>query len=150
MPRCSLTSIGRGRISTCWTIRGSSSLTSTWPPQSGQAVQEYSHVLSISSREKGARWWRGCPGWAPRLRLPLPLRAGFGGLTISPEGGLDELEEFFLAAVSSASSFARRAVSSAIFSISSAHRGQPPGWRPSIINPGYRLTRYQPRAILEP
>ena len=62
--------------------------------------------------------------------------------------GLEDVDEFFLAAASSASSFSRCAVSSAIFSISSAQRGLPPVLRLSMMNPSYRLTRNQPRAIL--
>ena len=45
------------------------------------------------------------------LRLPFPLGAGFGGLTISLEGGLDEVDEFFFARARSASSFSTRAAS---------------------------------------
>ena len=82
------------------------------------------------------------------LALPFPLGAGFGGLTISLEGGLDEVDEFFFARASSASSFSRRTVSSAIFFSSSAHRGQPPGWGSSMMRTSYRLTPNQPRAVL--
>ena len=49
------------------------------------------------------------------LRLPFPLGAGFGGLTISLEGGLDEVDEFFFARARSASSFSTRGGSSAVF-----------------------------------
>ncbi len=39
--------------------------------------------------------WPGCP---PRLRFLPSLRGGLGGLTISLEGGLEEVDEFLRAA----------------------------------------------------
>ena len=58
---------------------------------------------------------RVCPGWPPRRRfrrLPPP-EPGRGGLTMSLEGGLEEVEEFFFSRATSASSSAIRASSGA-------------------------------------
>ncbi len=42
-----------------------------------------------------------CPGWPPGWRRSWPGGGcGLGGLTMSEEGGLDELEEFLRAAAS--------------------------------------------------
>ncbi len=92
--------------------------------------------------------WRDAQAQGKRIRWSLEgwLGAGFGGLTISLEGGLDDVDEFFLARASSASSFSRLAVSSAIFFLCSAHCGQPPGLESSMMRTSYRPTRNQPRA----
>ena len=55
-------------------------------------------LVDMASRGNGARRccsWPGCP---PRLRFWPSFRGGLGGLTISLEGGLEEVEEFLRAA----------------------------------------------------
>ena len=69
--------------------------------------------------------WRACPGWPPARRFPRlpPLFGGRGGLTMSLDGGLEEVVEFFLSLaisafnrVFSASNSAIRAFNGAIVS----------------------------------
>ncbi len=45
----------------------------------------------------------GCPGWLPRFRFFPPLPRGFFGLTMSLDGGLEEVAEFLRAAANSCS-----------------------------------------------
>src|SRR4029079_163551 len=57
-----------------------------------------------------ARSCLGCPGCPPRWRLSCPCGGGvLGGLTISEDGGLEEVEEFLRAAASWAWTWARAA-----------------------------------------
>ena len=77
---------------------------------------------STCSGPKGGRSWRGWPGWAPIFALPLPL--GRGGLTISLEGGLEELPEFFFALASFASKSATLAWRSAFSCRKASQAGQ--------------------------
>src|SRR5262249_43121046 len=65
---------------------------------------------------------RSCPGWPPRLRFFFDLERG--GLTISLEGGLEEVVEFFLAAASSARSWATSARSCSTNCVSATHPWQ--------------------------
>src|SRR5512135_2539307 len=50
---------------------------------------------------KGSRWWAGGPGWPPGRRRSWPGGGcGLGGLMMSEEGGLEEVEESLRAAAS--------------------------------------------------
>jgi hypothetical protein len=57
--------------------------------------------LSTASGANGFRWCRAWPGWPPRRRFRfLPRRAwavGRGGLTMSLEGGFEDVDESFRA-----------------------------------------------------
>src|SRR5512135_648569 len=150
MLRCSLISIGRGRISTCCMIRGGSAPGSTQPPQSGQNPSRYSHAVSISWAEKSGRSWRVCPRCAPGFRWPSAWGAAFGGLTISLEGGLDELDESFFDRASSASRASTRSVNVRTNSSSSRHRGHWPDLGSFMVAPSYRSLLRKPRAISIP
>ena len=46
-----------------------------------------------SLRRKRGRTCRGWPGWPPRLRLRRLPPDGFGGLTMSLDGGLEDVEK---------------------------------------------------------
>ena len=78
----------------------------------------------MSSRSSGRKGSRSClrwPGWPPIRHLPFSLRlAGLGGLTMSLEGDLDELEEFLRSFATSASSFSMRTSNRRISAISSS------------------------------
>src|SRR4051812_19929392 len=53
------------------------------------------------SAGKATRWCETCPGWPPGLRRRCPGGGGgLEGLTMSEEGGLEELEESLRAAAS--------------------------------------------------
>src|SRR3954451_23197844 len=83
-----------GSTSTCWTTRASPPLRRKGPPQHGQASRVWTKKRSTRSAGKGTRSCLGCPGWPPGLRLSSPGGGGGGGgLTMSEEGGLDEVEE---------------------------------------------------------
>src|SRR5205085_5629637 len=63
--------------------------------------------LTCSGGNK-ARSCLGCPGCPPMRRWSWPSGGGgLGGLTISEEGGLEEVEESFRAAASCACSWAK-------------------------------------------
>ncbi len=51
------------------------------------------------SRGNLSRSWRSCPGCPPRFRFFPPLAGGFFGLTMSLDGGFDEVDEFLRASV---------------------------------------------------
>ncbi len=76
---------------------------------------------------EGVRSCRLCPGWPPCFRCFPVFGAVFlsylVGLTMSEEGGLGELEEFFNALASFSSSFWRRFSRSAILALDSLHPG---------------------------
>src|SRR5712692_9227285 len=98
-------------------------------------------VSSICSGAKGGRSWRGCPGWAPMVRCRLPL--GRGGLTISLEGGFEELPEFFRALARSASKSATLALSAAFSTCKAWQR--PQRVVPDIAMMGDRLNQTEKR-----
>src|ERR1700730_13570428 len=68
----------------------------------------------MASGGNGSRSCLGCPGWPPILRRSWPSGgAGFGGLTMSEEGGLEDVAEFLRAAASCSWSLAMVASSTA-------------------------------------
>ncbi len=83
----------------------------------------YSHTLSSISGGKSGRScfeWPGCP---PCFRLPrrlLPLALFLSGLTISLDGGFDDVDEFLRALASSSCSLAFRTCNSAFRACNSA------------------------------
>ena len=69
-------------------------------------VFESLKTRSDGSRSRSCRW---CPGWPPRLRFfRVPGAFLTGGLTISLEGGLEDVVESFLAFASDSSNSAIR------------------------------------------
>ena len=62
----------------------------------------YASVTSTASGGNGGRSCLGCPGWPPIFRLLCdPIGGDLGGLTMSLEGGFDDVVEFFRAVASS-------------------------------------------------
>src|SRR5262245_10434617 len=84
-------------ISTCCTTRARCPLRRRRPPQHGQTWSRCSSKWLTCSGGNGMRSCLAWPGWPPTRRGLEELSAG-GGLTMSEEGGLDEVEELFLAA----------------------------------------------------
>src|SRR4051812_31065928 len=80
----------------------------SWP-QPGQASRRWSKApASRASGGKATRSCLGCPGCPPILRLSWPTGGGgLGGLTMSEEGGLEEVEESLRAAASCACSWSK-------------------------------------------
>src|SRR4051794_29012030 len=134
--------IGRSTSSTCATTYGAAVLAVRSPPQSGQQGKWYSCTQSICSGSNGGRTLAPWPGWAPRFRGVAVL--GFGGLTMSLDGGLDEFDEFLRAAANSASRRATRALNSRIRSSSSWQR-EHTGGGTSMTPANYDRNRSQDR-----
>src|SRR4051794_3489171 len=86
---------GMRRTSICWATRGGPSMGETAWPQVGQHSRTWSKGGLVScSGEKAARECLGWPGCPPCFRLSWPGGGGgLGGLTMSEEGGLEEVEE---------------------------------------------------------
>ena len=98
-------SIGVATISTCWIIRGACCVRRPCRPHSGQVHPVYASETSTASGGNGGRSCLGCPGWPPIFRfLCDPVGGDLGGLTMSLEGGFDDVVEFFRAVASSLSS----------------------------------------------
>src|SRR5271165_219757 len=93
---CSMVN-GGFSTSTCCTMRARSALRCTGPPQQGQTSRGCSSKWVICSAGKGCRSCLVCPGWPPMERLAPSSRAGLG-LTMSEDGGLEEVEESLRAA----------------------------------------------------
>ena len=73
------------------------------PATAGTAVQGVNQEqvdLVVGNRARSCMGW---PGWPPGLRLSCPGARGGGGLTMSEEGGLEEVEESLRAAASCSS-----------------------------------------------
>src|ERR1700684_2194229 len=80
--------------------RGFVGLSRRGPPHPGHAWSLCVSEVVTCSGGKGSRRCLSWPGWPPRERLwPSDLSDGFG-LTISEEGGFEDVAEFFLAAAS--------------------------------------------------
>src|SRR5579871_6431394 len=101
---CCCTVSGTDSRSTCWTIRARPPLRRSGPPQQGQPCRGCSKKRLTCSAGKGARSCLGWPGCPPRERWSRPGGGGGGGgLTMSDEGGLEEVEEFLRAPASCSS-----------------------------------------------
>src|SRR5262249_53936158 len=85
-------------VSTCCTTRAGCPLRRRPPPQHGQTWSRCSSTWG-TSRGETARVHNWDDRAGPR-RAGLEESSADGGLTMSEEGGLDEVDEFFLAAVS--------------------------------------------------
>src|SRR5437870_6868171 len=141
-----------GWRSTCWTTWGGSLVSASRPPQSGQCDKRWGYVAVTSSALKGTRTCGSCPGCPPMPRLGwFGSAGGLVGLTMSDDGGLDDVEESFFAAANcfwscwSASSKCCTRSSNACFSCwSFAHWEQLAAGRffmPSILDAGAQLAR---------
>ena len=118
--RGSVISIGSARSSTCWTTRASCFADLPCPPQSGHEPSRVRvHAVYVcdavkASGENGGRSCFLCPGGPPIFRWPVaPGGVGRGGLTISLDGGFDDVAEFFRALASAISSSPMRRSNSA-------------------------------------
>src|SRR5947207_3334758 len=86
--------------STCCTTLAKWALRRRGPPQQGQASSVCSSKRLTCS---GGNGWRSClgwPGWPPRERWASSGGCGGLGLTMSEDGGLDEVEESLRATAS--------------------------------------------------
>src|SRR5260370_29390201 len=108
--------------STCCTTRAKWALRRRGPPQQGQTSRVCSTKRLTCSGGNGSRSCLGWPGWPPMERLPPSAGSGGLGLTMSEEGGLDEVEEFLRAA---ASCSRNRAISACKESTCACNRWQP-------------------------
>src|SRR3954469_8845288 len=88
-------------ISTCWTTVAKCAFGRSGPAQQGQTSRACTTALVICSGGKGTRSCLGCPGCPPIWRGESA--EGLGGLTMSEEGGLEEVEESLRAAASCSS-----------------------------------------------
>jgi hypothetical protein len=109
--------VGASVISTCWSTSGSHRERTNEPPQSGQQSSVWGWKWLTASGGNGDRKCCSCPGCPPFFRFLPPLGSGFFGLTMSLDGGLEEVEESLRAAANcccrpafSSSSFAMRSI----------------------------------------
>ena len=108
-PRCSSMCSGLTMISTCWITVGASAASSKLAAAVGTLIEGV--VVGVVKQI----WREGWPLVPPMARLATVCRLSFsrrgllGGLTISLEGGLEELPECFRAAANWASNSATRA-----------------------------------------
>src|ERR1039458_2424107 len=90
--------VGVAVISPCCRTSGGRLASRSEPPHSGQQSSVYGSKWLTASGGNGLRRCCSCPGCAPRFRFLPSLRGGLGGLIISLEGGLEEVEGVFCAA----------------------------------------------------
>ena len=92
-------------------------------PRSGPVHPADASVTATASGGNGGRSCLGCPGW-PRIFRFLcdPVGGDLGGLTMSLEGGFDDVVEFFRAVASSLSSWLIRCVCCSMRFANSAFR----------------------------
>src|ERR1039458_9673242 len=109
-------------ISTCWSTSGTRRESTSAPPQSGQQSSVWGSKRLTASGGNGDRKCCSCPGWPPFFRFLPPFGSGFFGLTMSLDGGLQEVEEFLSAAANFCCRQAFSASSCAIRSRASSNR----------------------------
>src|ERR1700722_8515686 len=114
-------------MSTCWTTHGArvGAGSRSWPQPGQEWGRGSVEPPLVASGGKATGSCLGWPGWPPMLRFSWPSGGGgLGGLTMSEDGGLEEVEESFRAAASCWASWATTCLRAA----SSASRASTRAW----------------------